>query len=191
MGYKWKYISRKKIYISLSEFAMLTFFMAFLYIIMIKSQSERYSSTLLSHIIGFLTIIIVGFFMLSTLYYFNLRYDINVKKIKISMKNLKYKIKDSIYLQLVSKIEQNLKQNKDNYQKIEERKIGWLLPYITFLNINSKNISIRIIRNKYVINVNIGNIKPDNEIYFEQVLKKLIENGIESVANEFKINMDK
>ena len=70
------------------------------------------------------------------------------------------------------------------YEKKIERKARGTLPYITQLRLDSRNVLIRIIREKYGVEFLVSKVTPDNEINFEQEIRKMIENSIVDIRKK-------
>jgi len=157
-----------------------------------KINPEKFHPNPFWDMVGFLIVLSFMILLLFLIYITKTKFIINTHRLIIPYPEFKtIGLKDRVpklnifYEKIVRAIEQSFNGNNLKYQKKIERETKGLLPFVTLLILEVREINIRIIRDKHDVSIHIGNTKSDQEYFIENELKKIIENIV--IENE-KIN---
>jgi hypothetical protein len=150
-----------------------------------KINPEKFHPNPFWDIVGFLFLLLFMILLMFLIYFIETKFKINTHRLAIPYPDIKTtELKDRVpilnkfYKKIIKVIEQNLNRNNLVYQKKSERETKGLLPFVTLLILEVREINIRIIREKYNVGIHIGNVKSDQEYFIENELKKIIENVV-------------
>jgi hypothetical protein len=189
IDHKWQteVLSKKQIYRKFIKFLILIVLLSSIFPILGEYRPNRMPQPF--PVLGFLICIIIGITLFIIATRDLIKYAANTKKIVIpimapSKVTNEMDVAYDYYQEIVYKIKLGLEQIRYQFSTGEKGKLG-KVPYGTGIYIKPNGITIRIIRIKNNLIIKVSNINLDNELFFEQTLKGIINDVIENIENPF------
>ena len=185
----WKFYSKNENLRFFIFVIIISVSLGYFYTIIDDIDAHEWTNSFIGDLIGFVAIVLFGLIVFVLIYETEYKYYSSSQIIRI--RTIRYAMEENreIYKEIIENTEKRLNEMSIHFNKIEERKIGRIAPFITLFPLESNDIKIRIILSSHLFEIAVRIVNTEQEVYFNQLLKRMIEEVVTEIVEKYNLEI--